>query len=82
MTDLSGIITGIAPCCGGDVWLVEDGMDLPKAIPHKCDDCGAKLWTISSRVNPMTFTEAEFLELYDVDEGRKTVTLKTEEAAG
>jgi len=41
---------------------------------HACEQCGGVIWTLHSRIDPWSMTEAEFLVEYDVDDERKTIT--------
>jgi hypothetical protein len=45
-------------------------------VPHTCDACGTKMWTVVSRVDPRSFHEKDFLELFDVNLQERSVEPK------
>ena len=53
--------------------------DLPKFQKRTCDKCGRRIWTIHSRLNPQSFTEQQFNELYILDEADHSITPRTVE---
>ncbi len=69
------MIIGSYPCCDGELWLSMPEVT-PKVAPEDCPHCGAKVWHIFSRVDPMTYLDADFRELYDVDDVAKTLKRK------
>lgn len=60
------MILGSYPCCNGSLHLV-----MPDKTPawqrEECPHCGAPVWHQKSRVECLTWLEADFLELYHVD---------------
>lgn len=65
------MIIGEYPCCGGTLTL-----EMPERsgyAPHDCTHCGAKVWTRFSRVDPETWTDADFRRVFVVDDEKRTV---------
>ena len=52
---------------------IPDGVDLPAFEPEDCPHCGAPVWHQFSRVEPMTWLEADFLADHVVDEAAMTI---------
>jgi hypothetical protein len=48
----------------------------PAYLPEDCPHCGAKVWHVVSRWEPVSYTEADFLERYEVDFEARIVTRK------
>lgn len=74
------MIIGTFPCCGGTLALA-----MPERsgyAPHDCPHCGAKVWTRFSRLDPETWTDADFRREFVVDDERRTVLPRAEAAAG
>jgi len=40
----------------------------PAYLPEVCPECGAKVWHRFSRIDPMSWTEADFLKEHEVNE--------------
>ena len=72
------MIFGSYPCCGADLAIVMPDQT-PAYLPESCPSCGARIWHVFSRLDPMSYTEADFLALYEVDESAKTVKLRNPE---
>lgn len=68
-------IWGDYPCCGGDLCLSLPD-NAPGFAPEDCPHCGARVWHWFSRLNPESWTEADFLERYEVDPAERTVKRK------
>jgi hypothetical protein len=49
---------------------------LPRFAPHDCEECGAKLWTWVTRLNPQTWTAEAFEEIFDIDYEDKSIKVK------
>lgn len=71
------MIFGEYPCCG-EALTIELPEKVPSFAPEQCPHCGAKIWHYFSRFDPKSYTEAEFLNLYLVDDHTKTITLRSE----
>lgn len=69
------MITGSYPCCGGDLWIALPEVT-PKMLPEDCPHCGVKVWHFLSRVDPKSYTDEQFRAIYNVDEAKKSITLK------
>lgn len=41
---------------------------------HECEGCERAIWTLHSRIDPWSMTEADFLTEYEVDQGTKSVS--------
>lgn len=70
------MIIGQYPCCNADFTLAVP-KKTPAYLPEDCPHCGVKVWHVVSRVDPISYTEEEFLKLYDVDYEKKIVTRKS-----
>lgn len=61
------MILGSYPCCEGPL-----ALDVPDMTPafskERCPHCGAVVWHKFSRVDPCSWTEADFLSEYVVDD--------------
>lgn len=66
------MIFGSYPCCGGSLSLSMPERT-PVYVPEDCPHCGAKVWHVLSRIEPVTYTEKDFLERYEVDTENKQV---------
>lgn len=66
------MIIGQYPCCEGDLTI-----EVPERTPayreEACPHCGAKVWHKLSRLDPQSWTEADFLAEYVVDEETMTI---------
>lgn len=69
------MMIGEYPCCGGDLAIAMPDKT-PAYVPEACPHCGAKVWHRLSRVEPMSWGEADFLAEYDVDPEKKMVVAK------
>lgn len=69
------MIFGEYPCCGGFLSLAVPDKT-PAYLPENCPHCGAKVWHRISRVDPISWTDADFLVEHDVDETSKQITRK------
>ena len=68
------MIVGDYPCCDGDfVFWPSDDFQLPVYRPEDCPHCGARVWHLISYVEPMSWTESDFLELFEVCEETRVV---------
>lgn len=72
------MIFGSYPCCNGALCLAMPDKT-PAYLPEDCPHCGAKVWHLLSRVAPMSYTEADFLAEFDVDEAAKTIQIRDPE---
>lgn len=64
---------GEYPCCGGDL-MIELPDNTPTFAPEDCPHCGKRVWHKFSRLVPQSWTEEDFLAIYEVDEADKTLT--------
>lgn len=55
---------------------IPDGLKLPNCQPVNCEKCERRIWYKISRLFPEAWTEAAFLEKFEVDEKAKTVREK------
>lgn len=69
------MIIGTYPCCNGTM-AIDIGEGKGQYAPHTCDHCGATVWTRFSRINPETWTDADFRQEFAVDDVKRTVTAK------
>lgn len=69
------MMIGGYPCCNGSLWLPMPDKT-PAYLPEDCPHCGAKVWHRFSRVDPMSWLEADFLAEFDVDMEKKSVEPK------
>lgn len=69
-------IMGTYPCCGAVLMLELPDAQLPRFAPHNCDECGAKVWTWVTRLNPRSWTDEDFKERFEVDEENRTIEAK------
>ena len=68
------MIFGSYPCCNGDLHI-----SMPETSgfsKEKCPHCGATVWHRMSRFDPATWTEAEFLERFEINEDTKSIVDK------
>lgn len=71
------MIFGEYPCCDGELTLtIPAGARLPRYFREECPHCGTPVWHKLSRFEPMSWTEADFLEEFDVDTETKQITPK------
>lgn len=74
------MIVGEYPCCGGTLALaMPDGPG--GYAPRTCEHCGATCWTRFSRLDPETWTDADFRREFDVDDLAKRVTPRANSGA-
>lgn len=71
------MIAGEYPCCGGPLMLSmpDNG---PGLAPEDCPHCGARVWHYYSRIDPKSWTEADFLTQYEVDEANLTIRKRSD----
>lgn len=73
------MIFGVYPCCEGGLCL-----SLPESAPkmakEDCPHCGARVWHLLSRLDPQSWTEADFLAEYEVDEETRSIKKRRETA--
>ncbi len=67
------MIMGEYPCCNGDLCLSMPERT-PTAAPEACPHCGARVWHVFSRLEPVSYTEADFLTRYQINEETKAIT--------
>lgn len=70
------MIFGNYPCCNGELCLSMPEKT-PTSAPENCPHCGKRVWHIFSRLEPMSYTEKDFLKSYEVDEITKAVTKRS-----
>jgi len=70
------MILGSYPCCGAPLMLELPDAQLPRFGRHECEECGTAIWTWITRINPMSWTEDEFLANFDVDPETKSIKCK------
>lgn len=66
------MIFGSYPCCDGSLTLSMPERT-PAFAPEDCPHCGAKVWHVFSRLEPCTYTEEEFLKLYEIDHEQRKI---------
>ena len=49
----------------------------PAFQKHTCEGCKRVIWTKHSRIDPESYTEEGFTEVYEVDETTKKISTKT-----
>ena len=49
---------------------------LPTFQKLTCEKCGRVIWLYHSRIEPIAYTEEDFLEKYDLDEETKSIRNK------
>ncbi len=54
----------------------------PAYLPEDCPHCGAKVWHKLSRVDPTSWTEADFLAEFEVDLETKCINPRTPATVG
>jgi hypothetical protein len=47
---------------------------------HVCEKCKNVIWTLHSRMRPLSYTERDFNKEYIIDEETKTIDRRTEHA--
>lgn len=67
------MIIGEYPCCDGDLWIYLPDIQLPVFEKEICPHCGKAVWHYLSRVEPISYTEEQFNEKYEVDEETKNI---------
>lgn len=69
------MIIGEYPCC--DKLFSHPVPDkTPAYFKENCPFCGAPVWHKLSRIDPISWTEADFLAEHDVDYEKKVITPK------
>jgi hypothetical protein len=72
------MMIGDYPCCDGPLWL-----PMPSKTPayqrEECPHCEAVVWHRFSRVEPMSWKEADFLAEHEIDEEAKTIKPKAKQ---
>jgi hypothetical protein len=63
---------GEYPCCGAALAIALPEKT-PAYMPESCPSCGAKVWHRFSRIEPQSWTEADFLAEFEVDDAAKTI---------
>lgn len=72
------MIFGEYPCCDGSLSLgVPD--KTPAYFSENCPHCGAKVWHRLSRVDPQSWTEADFLAEHEIDHETKQIKSKEQQ---
>ena len=69
------MMIGSYPCCDGELWIPMPDRT-PSYSPGVCPHCGAKVWHRFSRLDPMTYTEEDFLRRFTVDVETTQITAK------
>jgi hypothetical protein len=69
------MMIGSYPCCNGGL-LIPMPDKTPAYAPEDCPHCGARVWHRFSRVDPQSWTEADFLAEHDVDAEKHTIEPK------
>lgn len=67
------MMIGSYPCCDGPLMIALPDVPLPKYAKDICEHCSATVWHRFSRVDPQSWTEADFLAEHDIDETTKTI---------
>lgn len=73
------MIFGDYPCCGGP--LAIPMAHAPSFEKEACPHCGATVWHRHSRIEPASWTEADFLAEFVVDEVTREIRLIKEPSA-
>ena len=68
------MIFGEYPCCGHALALALTGK--PAVSKEVCPGCGAVVWHVLERVDPRSYTDADFRVAFDVDEEAKSIKRK------
>lgn len=66
------MIIGTYPCCDGHLCLAMPART-PAWRPEDCPHCGARVWHRFSRVESMSWTEADFLAEHVVDAATREI---------
>lgn len=69
------MIFGNYPCCDGELTLSMPDQT-PTFAKENCPHCGELVWHKFSRIEPQSFTEAQFLDEYEVDDESMSITRK------
>lgn len=68
------MIVGEYPCCDGPFSAtIPAGARLPLFYTEKCPHCGETVWHKLSRFEPMSWTEADFLAEFEIDDETKEI---------
>ena len=67
------MVLGSYPCCDAPL-MIPVPEKTPAYFSEECDECGAIVWHRLSRVDPMSWLEADFLADHIVD--AETMTIK------
>lgn len=75
------MMIGNYPCCDAPLAIAmptgaPSGAALPAYHRESCPHCGKTVWHRLSRVEPMSWAEADFLAEHDVDQERGIITAK------
>jgi hypothetical protein len=70
--EAGGMIFGSYPCCGVQLCIAMPKSG-PSYMPEACPHCASKVWHRLSRIDPQSWTEAEFLAEHEVDDAAKTI---------
>lgn len=71
------MIIGTYPCCDAPfVFETPQDRRLPAFIKESCPHCGTVVWHKLSRVDPTSWTEADFLLQFTVDEATREIIEK------
>lgn len=71
------MIFGEYPCCDGPLTLTMP-VRTPAYFSEACPHCGAVVWHRLSRVESMSWTEADFKVGHVIDVDTKTITVKAD----
>lgn len=66
------MIFGSYPCCEGPLAIAVPDKT-PAYWKENCPNCGAVVWHRLSRLDPQTWTEAQFLAEHTIDEATKQI---------
>jgi len=69
------VICGTYPCCDEPLF-----MACPEKTPafrrDECPKCGTTCWHKLSCIDPVSWTEKDFLERFDINEEKRLIALK------
>jgi len=72
------MIIGECPCCDATMWNACAGKT-PVFEKIVCEECGGVVWLYHSRIDPMAYTEADFLKEYSINESDKSIKRRVKE---
>ena len=68
------MIIGSYPCCNETLVLEYEG---PGFCKEECPHCNTTVWHKMSNLDPCSYTEEQFLTLFEIDETTRTIKEKS-----